>query len=41
MWIPAITVIESFLKDSAYIVIIIVGFKMAKALNNYNDKNSK
>lgn len=41
MWLPAITVIESFLRIFAYITIIFIGFKMVKALNNYNDKNSK
>lgn len=41
MWLPAIAAIESFLRVFAYITIIIIGFKMVKALNNYNDKNPK
>jgi len=41
MWLPAITVIESIIRTFTDIVIIVVGFNMIKALNNYNDKNTK
>jgi hypothetical protein len=41
MWLPAITGIESCLRIFTDLVIIIVGFKMMRALNHYNDQNSK
>lgn len=41
MWLPAISVIESFVRIFAYMTLIAVGLKLFQALNIYINKNMK